>query len=159
MRISFLLLTLAVTSAEAQRKPLGVYFQVAGEGMGISTNLEVGVTQSMRLRAGLGWIWIAGTTPFTVSYLISRKNSTFEVGGGATVMYFIPDRKGDEGTIYDFFEKRFFGLGQGTKVIPMGILGWRYHPRDGAILRATLNPLLYEGAPHLIGGLSLGFPF
>jgi hypothetical protein len=49
--------------------------------------------------------------------------------------------------------------GVGTQVLPVGILGWRYHPQDGAILRLTATPLLIQGRAFFYGGASLGFTF
>lgn len=159
MRISFLLLALAAAPLEAQHSPVGLYFQAGGEGLGLSANLDVGLTQSLRLRGGAGWIWTVATFPVTASYLVSHKNSTFEVGGGVTVMHFVDEFTDDEGTINDFFENVFFLEGQKDKTIPVGIVGWRYHPRHGAILRLALNPMLVNDRVHLYGGLSLGFTF
>lgn len=159
MRISLLLLTLALSSAQAQRSPVGLYFQFAGEGLGLSANLDVGVTQSLRLRGGAGWVWTVGTVPLSASYLISKKNSTIEVGAGATVIFFLHDDHSNDGTVNDFFEKIFFLEGQKNRTIPMGILGWRYHPRSGAILRLTLNPMLFDDRFHLYGGASIGVGF
>ncbi len=157
MRISFLLLALTSAPLAAQRSPAGLYFQAGGEGLGLSANLDVGVTQSLRLRAGAGWIWTFTTFPVTTSYLLSHKNSTFEVGGGVTVLHFLEDQTDDEGSINDFFESTFFLIGQKDRVMPMGIVGWRYQPKHGAIIRATLNPLMLGDRVHLYGGLSLGF--
>lgn len=158
MRISFLLFALCVSTAEAQRRPPAVYFQFAGEGLGISANLDVGLTQSVRLRAGAGWLGFVGTVPVSLSYLLSRRNSTWEIGGGATLIAFLPAQKsGDE--VKDFLGKTFFGFGRDNMVAAVGVLGWRYQPPEGAILRLTLTPLLLSGRPLLYGGASLGFSF
>lgn len=159
MRIPFLLLALATAPLEAQRSPVGLYFQAGGEGLGLSANLDVGLTQSLRLRGGAGWIWTVATFPVTASYLVSKKNSTIEVGAGFTVMHFIDEMTDDEGSVNDFFENLFFFEGREDEVIPLGIVGWRYHPRNGAILRLAVNPMLVNDRVHLYGGLSLGFTF
>ncbi|HSB52983.1 MAG TPA: hypothetical protein VLD58_01445 [Gemmatimonadales bacterium] len=159
MRISLLLLALTATTATAQSRPPVLYFQFAGEGLGFSANLDVGVTQSVRLRAGAGWLWTAATVPVSASYLLSRRNSTFEIGAGATLL--IPPGRdtASNGFLERMIEESFLLRGQDKMVVPMALFGWRYHPHDGAILRVTLTPLLLRGQAHMYGGASFGFTF
>jgi hypothetical protein len=157
MRISLLLLALAAGSAEAQRRPPVAYVELGGEGLGLSANLDVGVTQSVRLRGGAGFAWVVGILPFSASYLVTRRNSTFEVGGGATVLLFLEDTDKNDHSLTHTIEKALFLEGQGTKVLPVGILGWRYHPPDGALIRVTLTPVFYRGRVRGLGGVSFGF--
>jgi hypothetical protein len=159
VRISLPLLALVVSSAQAQARPAALYFQFAGEGLGLSANLDVGLTQSLRLRGGAGWLWTMGTVPFSLSYLVSRKNSTLEVGGGGTLMYFLPDNHQNDGSINDYLERTFLLTGRSPMVVPVAVLGWRYHPPEGALIRLTLTPLMIKGKPHIYGGASLGFTF
>lgn len=160
MRISFLLLTLAIGSAEAQsRRPPAVYFEFAGEGLGLSANLDVGVTQSLRLRGGVGWLWTMGTIPVTMSYLTSHQNLTFEAGVGSTLVVFLPDNTPDHHPINEFIEDHLFGLGHKPLLIMTGLLGLRYHPPDGAVIRLTVTPLMHAGQAIVVGGASLGFTF
>lgn len=123
MRISLLFLALAACSAEAQRRPPAAYFQLGGEGLGYSANLDVAVTQSVRLRGGAGFLWVIGTVPVSASYLLTGRNSTFEIGGGATIMVFLEDTNKDDNGLTHAIEKVIFLEGQGTKVLPMGIFG------------------------------------
>jgi hypothetical protein len=159
MRLPLLLLALLTTSAQAQRRPPVLYFQIGGEGLGLSANLDVGVTQSLRLRGGAGYVWVAGTVPFSATYLLTRKNSTFEIGGGATVLIFPADRNKNDNSLTHWLERVIFLEGQGTKVAGVGILGYRYHPAEGALLRLTFTPLVLQGHVHAYGGLSFGFTF
>jgi hypothetical protein len=152
-------MALLVSTAQAQARPPALYFQFAGEGLGLSANLDVGLTQSVRLRGGAGWLWTVGTVPVSLSYLVSRKNATLEVGGGATVMKFLSSGPASGNAIDDFIEKTLFFRGQKTMVAAVGILGWRYHPAEGALLRLTLTPLLLQGRARLYGGASFGFTF
>jgi hypothetical protein len=150
VRISLPLLALVVSSAQAQARPAALYFQFAGEGLGLSANLDVGLKQSLRLRGGAGWLWTMGTVPLSLSYLVSRKNSTLEVGG---------DDHQNDGSISDYIERTFLLTGRSPMVVPVAVLGWRYHPPEGALIRLTLTPLMIKGTPHLYGGASLGFTF
>ena len=159
MRLPLLLLALLTTSAQAQQRPPVLYFQLGGEGLGLSANFDVGVTQSLRLRAGAGYMWLAGTVPISASYLLTRKNSTFEIGGGATAVISPADRNKDDNSLTHVLERVIFLEGQGTKVLGVGILGYRYHPAEGALLRLTFTPLVYRGQVHGFGGLSFGFTF
>lgn len=159
MRFPLLLLALLTTSAKAQGRPPVVYFEAGGEGLGLSANLDVGLTQSIRLRGGAGFIWTIATVPVSASYLLTQRNSTVEIGGGATVLVFLPDRGKGDHSLTHFFEKTLFLVGEGTEVAGVGILGYRYHPTDGALLRLTLTPLLYRGHVKMFGGLSFGFTF
>lgn len=159
MRLPLLLLALLTTSAHAQGRPPVLYFEAGGEGLGLSVNLDVGVTQSVRLRGGAGFIWTVTTVPVSASYLLTHRNSTLELGGGATVLVFLPDRNKGNNSLVRFFERTLFLQGQGTRVAGVGILGYRYHPTDGALLRLTLTPLVYAGHVRMFGGLSFGFTF
>ena len=158
MRISLLLLTLAATPAAALQRPAALYFQAGGEGIGLSANLDVGLTQSLRLRSGAGWFWTAVTVPITASYLVGRRNSTLEIGGGATVIVGPRDRTDNSGLV-DLFTDAVFFEGLGTRVVAVGIVGWRYHPKEGAILRLTATPFYGNGKAIFFGGASLGFTF
>ncbi|HWA56940.1 MAG TPA: hypothetical protein VG692_06790 [Gemmatimonadales bacterium] len=158
MRIALLLLMFVTTIAAAQRRPPALYFQAGGEGLGLSANLDVGVTQSLRLRGGAGWFWTAVTVPLTASYLIGSRGSTLEVGGGATILAGPPDRTPNSG-LADILTDAVFFEGVGTKVFAVGILGWRYHPKDGAVIRVTATPFYGNGRAVFFAGASLGFTF
>lgn len=157
MRAPLLLLAVLTTSAQAQGQPPAVYFQAGGEGLGLSANLDVGVTQSIRLRGGAGFSWVVVTVPVTASYLLSHKNSTIEIGAGATVLIFPEDTNKNDNSLTHFFERAIFLEGQGTKVAGVGILGYRYQAPGGALLRLTFTPLVLRGQVRAWGGLSFGF--
>jgi len=160
MRISLILLALITTAGHAQGRPGALFVQFGAEGLGVSANLDVGLTQSVRLRGGVGYLPYASITfPVGASYLFNRGNTTLELGAAATVVVTAPDLKGDEGTINDWFEKHFFGFGKPATIVPLAVVGWRYHPRHSVLLRLTLTPLLFEGNARVYGGLGVGLTF
>jgi hypothetical protein len=160
VRISLSLLLLIASVAEAQGRPGALFAQFGAEGLGVSANLDVGLTQSVRLRGGVGYLPFASITfPVSASYLIGRGNATIELGAGATTVITAPDNGQDDGVINDWFEKHFFGFGRDPMVVPLLIAGWRYHPRHSVLLRLTLTPLLLDGKAHLYGGAGVGLTF
>jgi len=44
-------------------------------------------------------------------------------------------------------------------VMATGILGYRYQPAQGALIRATATPLMFDGHVQFWFGLSLGYSF
>jgi hypothetical protein len=159
MRIALLLLTLVATSAAAQSRPPSVYLEGGGEGIGLSANLDVPVTQSLRLRGGAGWFWTVVTVPITVSYLVGHGKSTLEIGGGTTLLVGPGDHTPNSG-LEDWFTDALFFEGLGTKALGVGIFGWRYHPsKNGAVIRVTATPLFNDRDAKFFAGISLGFTF
>ncbi len=153
------LLFLLPAGLAAQARKSAFFFEFGGAGGYGSANLELGLSQRLRVRGGAGLMWIWPTFPVTASVLVGHGAHLLEVGGGATFIVTPDEGSGEDTPPNDFIEHIFFAEGQGTLTMATGIVGYRWQPAHGAMLRAVVTPLYYDETVQFWGGLSLGFSF
>ena len=157
-RLLLLLLLLLPATAGAQYRKSAFYLEGGGSAGFGSLNLELGLGRQLRIRGGAGLMYVWPTVPVTASVLLGHGANSIEIGGGATFIFTPPDIPSDSPT-NDFLEHIFFASGEGTMVMATGILGYRYQPAEGAMIRATATPLVFDGHVQFWFGLSLGYSF
>ena len=157
LRLSFLIPAVLLPIALSGQQPtVAGFVEFGGSGGFASANLEVAPFRQIRLRGGGGFLWVWPTIPLSGSILMGRGKSKLELGAGGTVIFF----PGTDSSHDDFAQRLgdllFFGKGIGTRVIGAGILGYRYQPDEGAILRFAFTPFVSNGKVAPWGGVSIG---
>ena len=158
IRLALAVLLLLPASLSAQVRKNAFFFEFGGPAGYGSANLELGLARQLRVRAGAGFMYVWPTFPLTGSLLLGHGPNALEIGAGVTLIK-TPDQIGDQDPTNDFLEKILFAEGQGTMVMTTGVIGWRYQPAHGAMIRVAMTPLYFEGDLAFWGGASLGFSF
>ena len=124
----------STSNAESARNAL--YYEILGEGLGVSVNYERMLSHRIGLHIGYT-DWVTRGFPFGIHYFVGS-NHTLELGAG--LMLDVHRYKG---------------------VYATGIIGYRYRPTSGGfVFGAGLTPVLgHPEAPVIIGGISLGWSF
>ena len=147
-----------------------IYFELLGNGLFYSFNLDELLTSHVAARAGIGYFGISVNSPddntstvsasvllipITVSYLffgdgLPMPNSKFELGAGVTVLSFSASDGSNNGA---------FGF-KSSGVLGTGVVGYRYqHPDGGLLFRADFTPVFGYGLFAPLFGLSIGYTF
>jgi hypothetical protein len=113
-----------------------IYYEVLGEGLGVSLNYERLLSHEMGLHIGYT-DWVTRGIPLGFHYFVGSTH-TLELGAGLMI------------DVY-----RYKG------VYPTGIIGYRYRPTSGGfVFGAGVTPVVgHPEAPAIIGGISLGWSF
>ena len=113
-----------------------LYFEILGQGLGLSLNYERMLSHEMGLHIGYT-DWVTRGFPLGFHYVVGSTH-TLELGAG--LMIDVHRYKG---------------------VYPTGIIGYRYQPTSGGfVCGAGLTPIVgHPEAPVIIGGISLGWSF
>jgi hypothetical protein len=157
-----LLVALAIlstgTTAAAGQHRAHYYVEAGGSAGTASLNLDVRSVARLQLRTGVGLASLWPAVPLTASYLLGSSHAAFEIGGGATMMFFPPTDPRDP--LGDRIVKLLsLGMGAGTQVVPSGILGYRLEQPGGFLLRVTATPFFFHGHTSMWAGVSLGGGF
>jgi hypothetical protein len=138
-----------------------VFIEIGGAGLFFSANYDTRFSQrrdGLGGRLGLGWGHLMNTVfvtvPFQLNYLVGGRSHFFEAGAGATYMH---------------LNNPYFGnplIGHdpevmiNSNVVATTTIGYRYQPFNGGLnLRASFNPMLFEGTIVPDFGLSVGYTF
>lgn len=160
-----LISTLLITRASMAQNNQSVFFELGGNGIGLSVNYDVRFKKTEEkgfgFRAGLGYFpainggFIATpniyTVPVAVNYLAGKAPHYFETGMGVTYGYF-------SGTASQLFLNSHFS-GSFFAFIPN--VAYRYAPSGKAFqARLSISPFVAaNGGAALYGGISFGFKF
>jgi hypothetical protein len=132
-----------------------VYVEGLGNGGLVSLNYEIGLTDALGVRAGVGWLVFWITYPITASYSIGNSNHKLELGGGITLVTF-PDSDGDSP---NFFDEIIRQPGRRPAVLGGLIGGYRFVSDGGFLFRLSFTPLFTSESFQPFAGVSLGYQF
>ncbi len=122
-----------ISNSESVKNAL--YYEILGEGLGVSLHYERMVSPTMAFHIGYT-DWLTRGFPLGFHYFIGLTH-TLELG--ASLMIDIHRYKG---------------------VYPTGVIGYRYRSTGGFVFRAGLTPIIgHPEAPVIIGGISFGWSF
>ena len=122
------------STSNSERATNTLYYEILGQGLGVSLNYERMLFQKMGLHIGYT-DWVTRGFPFGFHYFVG---STHVLELGAALMIDVHRYKG---------------------VYPTGIIGYRYQP-GGFVFGAGLTPVVgHPEAPGIIGSISLGWSF
>ncbi len=124
------------STSDTERARNTLYYEILGEGMGVSFNYERMLSNRIGLHIGYT-DWATRGIPLGVHYVIGSSH-TLELGAGLMI------------DVY-----RYKG------VYLTGIVGYRYQPTSGGfVFSAGVTPVLgHPEAPAIIGGISVGWAF
>lgn len=168
-----LLFGIAGFSTAQEQATQAVYAELGGAGLAYSFNYDFrfdrGDIRSWGMRIGAGG-WARNNTynseglmtiPFQINRMLGKGRHFFEIGGGATFIYFRDKSTwNNTSTTYKNFH---FILDSGETPAFMGTLnmGYRRMPEDGGFtFRANVTPLFnHTGFWPLFAGVSFGYAF
>lgn len=124
------------STSSSERATNVLYYEILGEGLGVSLNYERMLSHEMSLHVGYTE-WVTRGFPLGLHYFVG---STHTIEFGAGLMIDVHRYKG---------------------VYPTGIIGYRYQPTSGGfVIGAGVTPVVnHPEAPGLVGGISLGWSF
>lgn len=143
-----------------------VYFELLGNGGLYSLNYERMIGNDLSARLGFSYFSVSAsssngsqtstakadivTAPVMLNYMTGGKNSKFELGAGALVVYASASGTGGGAT------SSVDGMG----VAGTGTVGYRYSPADGGfVFRVGFTPIVGKGGFLPWGGMSFGGTF
>ncbi|MCX7879768.1 MAG: hypothetical protein N2517_03815 [Ignavibacteria bacterium] len=148
----FLLLYSNIFGSDFKRNVL--YFQLFGEGIGVSLNGETRLHSNAVLRIGLSWFVVASGIPVSLSY-ISGVNSSHHLELGLGFNF------ADVSAVKRLLDPENTLDIPNQIVIPFGIVGYRLQPKNGGfVFRASFTPLIIDWRKFFpYAGLSFGYCF
>ena len=138
----FMLFSSVYGSGDFKRR--SVYFELGGEGIGVSLNIDYRFQPNFLFRVGFGEFLLGYSIPVSF-HVITNGNSNhhMEFEGGVTF-----------GRIANIF-----GGGEAPYYLFTAGIGYRYQrPNGGLVFRASFTPLFIDGSEILpLAGISIGY--
>ncbi len=139
-----------------------VFVEFGGPGLYFSANYDTRFSKQqagLGGRIGIGFIADNGSSftsiPAQLNYLLGKKSKYFEIGIGATFVYFKDAANVSSDIIY-------FNTTPGGHSTVLGTMtfGYRYQPVEGGFsFRASFNPLFNSSNFEPYAGISFGYSF